>query len=190
MRTLIVILILLLIPNVAACSEYKLRPVTDTGTTASDDLSTEAPTDAPGKPDLGDSSSEDTPDSSVPASDEPRTLTITWTSPFDVEEPSIAMSGEYVMADGSWGFTWRDMASTANEPSVTYRVTGVDRGDALRFSVEYVDAQGNVSWGCIAPYPPGTLQGTPTADVDGAPIPVSTADDPESNGCDLKVVVP
>lgn len=186
---------LFVVPFATGCSDrlvtYSgLHPIEDTG--SSDTASGGASSGSSGGQNDSSSDATDATPSGADTATAPadRTLAISWVSPFAVEEPSITLSGEFDRADGSYGFTWRDIAQATDAPSIAYQVSGVVSGDALRFSVEYVDAMGHVSWGCIAPYPSGTLQGTTTADVDGVAIPVETADDPTSNGCDLRVTVP
>jgi hypothetical protein len=136
------------------------------------------------------SSSADTEDTGGSAVSTARTLTVGWTTPFSATANAITLSGEYVFADGSYGFTWRDLTSVSSDASIEYVISGVASGDTLRFSVEYEDSAGNVSWSCIAPFPPGTLQGTASADVDGTSVSLSAADDPTSEGCGLSLTVP
>jgi hypothetical protein len=147
----------------------------DTGSLESVSSSDSADSD-----DAGDSSSSSTA----------RTLTIRWQTPFAATADTITLSGEYVFASGSYGFTWRELAEASSASEIAYAVAGVGSGDTLRFSVEYVDAIGNISWSCIGPYPSGTSQGSVNADVDGTAISINTADDPTSDGCGLILEVP
>lgn len=119
-----------------------------------------------------------------------RVLEVSWTTPFSATAASIELSGEYLFADGSYGFTWRTLASEAAAFKIEYEISGVGSGDTFRFSVEYIDSIGNKSWSCIAPYPSGTLQGKAAANVDGVNVTVSAADDSTSDGCGLILVVP
>ncbi len=169
----------------------------DSGQISEDDDSNDTNDSSSSSGDSGDSGSDSSSDTGESddtggssSSSTASTLTISWTTPFAATADTITLSGEYVFADGSWGFTWRDLASVSSDASIDYSVTGVGSGDTLRFSAEYEDAMGNVSWSCIAPYPPGTLQGTASADVDGTAITVTAADDPTSDGCGLEVEVP
>lgn len=116
-------------------------------------------------------------------------LTINWQSPSSRSYSRITMSGEYTESSG-YSYGWQDLAEVENDNAVQYDVSGARSGDNLRFSVEFEDSSGNRSWSCLAPYPPGTLQGTASADFDGSSISVTIADDPSSNGCGLLVEVP
>ena len=119
-------------------------------------------------------------------------FTVTWQTPFAMDARRITLSGEYTFADGSYGFTWREIITREHESDVTYSLPFVGPGDRFRFSVEYVDLWGATSWSCIGPYPPGTLQGRASAQVDGLPIEVATNGDPsgETTGCGLNVLIP
>ncbi len=163
-----------------------------TGSGDSSDSSSGSSADVSAVEDTGSSgsSSSDASEDSGSASSATRTLTVGWATPFSAAADTITLSGEYVFADGSYGFTWRDLAAESSSASIEYAVFGVGSGDTFRFSVEYEDAMGNVSWSCIAPYPPGTLQGTASADVDGSSVTISAADDPTSDGCGLILTVP
>lgn len=132
---------------------------------------------------------DDSTDSPDPSSG-PRTIAVSWTTPFGQSAERITLAGAYVFEEGSYGFTWRTLVSVSDASTITYALAGVSSGDQFRFSVEYVDAMGTVSWSCIAPYPPGTLQGTPKATVDGVSLAVQTTDDPASEGCGLLVEIP
>jgi hypothetical protein len=118
------------------------------------------------------------------------TLVVSWTTPFSATATYIKLSGEYVFADGSYGFTWRDLVLVSGTNRIDYELSGVGSGDALRFSVEYQDSVGNISWSCIAPYPSGTLQGHATATVGGSSISINAVADPTSDGCGLLLTIP
>jgi len=125
----------------------------------------------------------------------PRALHLNWITPFSAPAERITLSGEYRFADGSYGFVWHDLAETHGGPSVSYDLSGVGSGDTLRFSVEFEDGNGHVSWSCLAPFVPGTpeqgtKQGAATATVDGTNVPIQTADDPTSDGCGLMLMIP
>lgn len=115
-------------------------------------------------------------------------LSVTWTTPTGVAADRVTLSGEYTHASG-WSEGWQTLLSAANVPSVTYEVTDADPGDSLRFSVEFA-VGGTTSWSCLAPYPPGVVQGTAVATYRGASVAVNAADDPSSSGCGLAVTVP
>lgn len=124
-----------------------------------------------------------------------RTLHVSWQTPFQATATRITLSGEYRFADGSYGFPWHELEEVSDASTVDYALTGVGSGDTLRFSVEFVRADGSMSWSCIAPYDAsqglyGTRQGIASADVDGEDVPVVNADDPTSDGCGLILTVP
>lgn len=124
-----------------------------------------------------------------------RTLEVTWVTPLQQTAPRITMSGEYKLDNGDFGLTWRSLKQVNGTSSITYRLDGVQAGDHLRFSVEYEDAAGNVSWSCIHdPGPPEEYipQGTVQAFVDGQPVSVQTVGDPRPNvdGCGFRVTIP
>lgn len=120
------------------------------------------------------------------------TLNVSWTTPFAWTAQDITLSGEYIFQDGTYGFTWRELLDVGNVDRIDYALPGVGSGDTFRFSVEYTDSGGVVSWSCIGPYPPGTLQGSAAADVDGTPVTITEAGDPTglTNGCGLFLTVP
>jgi hypothetical protein len=119
-----------------------------------------------------------------------RELHLSWTTPFSATASLITLSGEYRFADGSYGFTWHDLAQASDAASIAYDLSGVGSGDTLRFSAQFTDESGHVSWSCIAPFPPGTLQGSARADVDGLSVQIEPADDPASDGCGLFLTIP
>lgn len=116
-------------------------------------------------------------------------LSVNWQSPSSRNYSRITMSGEYTESSG-YSHGWQDLTEVENDNAVQYDVTDAHSGDNLRFSVEFEDSSGNRSWSCLAPYPPGTVQGTASASFDGSSVSVTTADDPSSNGCGLLVEVP
>lgn len=115
-------------------------------------------------------------------------LSVTWTTSSGAGADRITLSGEYVHSSG-WSEGWQTLASVSGLASLTYEVVDVSPGDALRFSVEFVD-NGVTSWSCVAPYPPGVVQGSVAATYRGNTLSVATADDPSSDGCGLLVTVP
>jgi len=124
-------------------------------------------------------------------------FTLEWQTPFNSLASQITLSGEYTLSDGSYGFTWHELASVNNQARITYALWGGQSGDRFRFSVEYVALDGEVSWSCIGPYNPaagqfGTLQGAARATLDGRPLAIQTAGDPTglTTGCGLAVDLP
>lgn len=125
--------------------------------------------------------------SSDESSDSASGFTLTWTTPGTVIAERIALSGEYT--DASGGSTgWQTLAAASNLASVTYSVVDAMPGDALRFSAEYTVGSAT-SWSCLAPFPPGVVQGSAVAAFNGAPLSITAADDPSSDGCGLTVAI-
>ncbi len=120
-----------------------------------------------------------------------RILALRWDAPAGVTPTCITLSGEYRLADGSYRLWWGTLASTRGLPSVIWSVPDVHTGDTLRFSVEFAQENGAVSWSCLGPYPDHpTVQGVTTVSIDGQSVPVRVAGDPASSGCGLAVTVP
>jgi hypothetical protein len=116
-----------------------------------------------------------------------RDLTIRWVTPGNAIADHILLSGQFYSSTRPE--SWRDRASTLGGNIVEYVHPDVVPGEGLRFSVEYrIGSQ--VSWSCLAPYPPGTLQGTPTVLWGSEVMSVTTASDPASAGCGLYVEIP
>lgn len=115
------------------------------------------------------------------------TLEVTWTAPSGAEPDTIVLSGEF--SDDGESLGWETLAEVRDRREIVYTRSGVDEGDSLRFSVEFTE-RGVTSWSCLAPFPPGTLQGTATARWEGETLTVSATADPTSSGCGLQVSVP
>lgn len=117
------------------------------------------------------------------------TLWLTWTMPEAAVASSIALSGEFTDENGM-AYGWNtDVVRTYNASSLTYGILDAGPGDSFRYSYEFT-AGSTTSWSCLAPFPPGNLQGTPTAEYNGDNLSVETADDPSSDGCGLRVTIP
>ena len=116
------------------------------------------------------------------------TLWIGWTMPAFESADRITISGEYTLASG-YSYGWQDLAETSGDTGVRYERSGVSPGDSLRFSVEF-ERDGTVSWSCLAPFPPGTLQGSVEAGVGVTSLNTIPTADPMSDGCGLTVIVP
>lgn len=114
-------------------------------------------------------------------------LVLTWSTPSAREADRITLSGEFTSALGAPGGWIGNLAEETDASGISYHVP-MEPGDALRFSVEYVIG-GATSWSCLAPFPPGTLQGTPTATWNGVSQDVVAVGDPTSSGCGLQVVI-
>ena len=116
-------------------------------------------------------------------------LELSWFTPDNEDVDFITLSGAVShpgVPESGWQSVFNEVQ---NNHVVTVSVPGLTSGDSLRFSAESLN-DGARSWSCLAPYPPGTLQGSVIADWGGHFLAVSTADDPESNGCGLRVTVP
>lgn len=118
----------------------------------------------------------------------PASLVVTWTTPDGLPAERITLAGEYTHHGGTTE-TWRTLAENGGDASLVYTLVAPASGDRLRFSAEYVQ-QGRTSWSCLAPYPPGTVQGSVQAALDGVAVPVAATDDPSSDGCGLVLTVP
>lgn len=160
---------------------------------AADPPANDPPPDPPAdNPPPADSPPDPPADTPAGPGDTQHTLTIGWTTPFSMSASRITLAGEYRFANGSYGFAWRDLLTVNNASSISMQIQSADiaTGDTLRFSVEYVDQNGQISWSCIGPFPPGTPQGRADASLDGTALIVNMADDPTSDGCGLVVRVP
>ncbi|MBU1705733.1 peptidoglycan DD-metalloendopeptidase family protein [Patescibacteria group bacterium] len=134
---------------------------------------------------------------SEPEPPAPSYLSVRWTTPFGVRAERITLSGEYTFADGSLGFFWHELKTVHDAAEIAILFYGAATGDSFRFSVEFADANGYVSWSCIGPYVTGTnqrgtLQGSASAHVDNQKVNVQTAGDPsgQTTGCGLIVHLP
>lgn len=155
-------------------------PEHDDTTTGDDSDTTDDATDGAEEP------ADTSTDSSTGSGSSADGFALTWDTPSGAAAESIALSGEYTH-DG-WSEGWQTLASVTGLASLTYEVVDAVPGDTLRFSVEFVQG-GVTSWSCLAPYPPGTVQGTATATYRGSVLAVTPADDPGSDGCGLFVTV-
>ncbi len=116
-----------------------------------------------------------------------QSLSVSWSTPGLATASRIAFSGEYTSGGAAQG--WQNYGEVSNASSLTQVFVNALPGDNWRFSVEYTIG-GNTSWSCLAPFPPGTVQGSPSAVWNGQALPVVATDDPSSNGCGLTVTVP
>ena len=116
-----------------------------------------------------------------------QSLSVSWSTPSLATASRIALSGEYSSGGAAQG--WQNYGEVSNASNLTQVFVNAAPGDSLRFSVEYTIG-GNTSWSCLAPFPPGTVQGSPSAVWNGQALPVVATDDPSSDGCGLTVTVP
>ncbi|MFH1711673.1 MAG: M23 family metallopeptidase [Patescibacteria group bacterium] len=115
-------------------------------------------------------------------------LWLEWTTPAGSAADRITVSGEFTPAGGT-PTSWQNLAEVHGAATVRYERAGTSAGDSLRFSVEY-QSGGGVSWSCLAPFPPGTMQGSVAAGFGAASIDAIPTADPVSNGCGLTIVAP
>lgn len=140
---------------------------------------TEAPEDSP--TDSGQSTTPVSPSSGTAP------LTVEWNMPAGLSADTLTLSGVYA-PQGVEGW-WSTLAQGAGS-SIGYTVPQMNSGDHFRFSVEFRMGT-QTSWSCLAPFPPGVLQGATAASWNGQALSVLPAGDPAgSPGCGLKVTIP
>lgn len=116
-------------------------------------------------------------------------LILTWFTPDNREVDSITLMGAMTrpgLPEEDWGTVFNEVQNTN---TVTATVPSAFGGDRLRLSVEYRD-NGIPSWSCLAPYPPGLLQGSAIVQHGGSYLSFELTDDPMSDGCGLSVEIP
>lgn len=122
--------------------------------------------------------------------DEWSDLEISWFTPDNEPVDFITLSGAVThagQAESSWETVFNEVQNTHE---VTVTVPSLASGDSVRFSVDYLN-NGVHNWSCLAPYPPGQVQGSVMAHYNTViPVGYTTADDPASAGCGLRVTVP
>lgn len=143
--------------------------------------------DSPDTTDTGAGSETDDTGDTGTTSPAEATLEAEWSRAGDLFD-RIELSGEFVHADGV-NEGWQTLATVYNATEVVYERHDVGPGDSLRFSVEF-ESGGSTSWSCLAPFPPGTLQGIADATYGGTPVVVNPEADPVSAGCGLLLQVP
>jgi len=118
-------------------------------------------------------------------------LNLNWQAPSETLR-RITLSGEHRRRNGQFGFSWHTLSEAHNASRIDFVLIDTRPGDTFRFSVEYEDAQGNVSWSCVGPWPTYTLNGLAQAFQDSASVPIAPVADPSpgSLGCGLRVIVP
>jgi len=116
-------------------------------------------------------------------------LLLTWFTPNGLMVDSITLAGAVTPAgqpEDQWGTVFNEVL---NASFVKATVPALGVGDSLRFSVEYRN-DGVPGWSCLAPFPPGAVQGSVIADYGGTYLGYAAADDPGSDGCGLLIAVP
>lgn len=117
-----------------------------------------------------------------------QTLRLVWAPPLMNAPDRITLSGEYTLAIGA-SYGWQQLAENFNSRQLVYERPDVHAGDSLRFSFEY-EASGALGWSCLAPFPPGGVNGSLQATVDQISLVAVPTADPTSNGCGLTVTIP
>jgi hypothetical protein len=112
-----------------------------------------------------------------------------WTTPGQVRADWLTVAGIWTYSSGQvtdWNSVLADAHSSS---SLDYSRSDAKPGDKLRFSVAY--GIGSVeSWSCLAPFPPGTIQGIIDAKVNGQSVTTRAVADPNSAGCQLELEIP
>ncbi len=112
-----------------------------------------------------------------------------WTTPGGLNADWITVAGTWTLHSGEVTPWDPVLAEAHGQNSVSYSQLDVSSGDRFRFSMAY--GLGNTeSWSCLAPFPPGLVQGTVDARVNGVSVPARTVADPHSAGCQLEIVIP
>ncbi|MBI2484729.1 peptidoglycan DD-metalloendopeptidase family protein [Candidatus Uhrbacteria bacterium] len=159
--------------------------VTEEPTPSSDDDSTDPPEELEDDP-----TPPPTPDD-PPVIEGTSILEIFYTPPpFLSPYTEISLSGEYILADGSYGLLWTSgLMTMVNAGSLYFLLPGVASGDTFRFSIEFYDAPMNyLNWACVPPAPYATA-GTLSAFVDGNPVSIALIDN-FLGGCEDFVMIP
>jgi hypothetical protein len=112
-----------------------------------------------------------------------------WTTPGSRIADWITVAGTWTSSSGEVTAWNPVLAETHGAQMITYDRPDAGAGDTFRFSMAY-GQNGTESWSCLAPYPPGTIQGALDAKVNGVSVPVRTVADPESAGCQLQLTIP
>jgi hypothetical protein len=116
-------------------------------------------------------------------------LILTWYAPDDLAMDIVMLAGAVTYAglpESGWDSIFNEVQNTS---SITVTVPELASGDLVRFSVDYFN-DGQLSWSCLGPFPPGVVQGSVTAKYGDTYLGYVTADDPESEGCGLLVAIP
>lgn len=107
------------------------------------------------------------------------------------EQPAdwITISGQFTNENG-YSYSWNNnIAWSTWSSELHFSIADAGPGDGFRYSYAFA-IDGTENWGCLGPYPPGTLTGTPLATYNGTAIAVSQVDDPGSDGCGFQVEIP
>jgi hypothetical protein len=116
-------------------------------------------------------------------------LTLTWFAPDNREMDAITLVGAVTrtgQSEDDWGSVFTEVQNTSQ---AIVHLSDMMSGDSVRFSVQFRD-DSVLSWSCLAPYPPGVIQGSVIASYGDTFLGYTSADDPGSNGCGLTVAVP
>lgn len=116
-------------------------------------------------------------------------LILTWFTPNDDSVDILSLAGAVTHVgdqEEPWGSVFNEVQ---NDNHIRVRVPDLVQGDEVRVSVQFLNDD-VLSWSCLAPFPPGQLQGSFTAEYRGQYLGYSLTRDPVSDGCGLRVVVP
>ncbi len=119
--------------------------------------------------------------------EDPKKLKLSWKTPSGMVASRITLGAEYVPIATGVSSGWQTLGEVYGVSEIVYE-RDVEEGDFFRFSLEYVIG-GVTSWSCLAPYPPGTVQGTSSAIRDGVMQNILPYDDDWSDGCGLAFTV-
>jgi len=170
--------------DVATCGGPD-ESVEDASSTGSDDTAEETAEEE----EEDDVPADDTDVEDEPEEDVTPGLWLEWVTPDGAIASSIALSGEFTDENG-YAYGWNsDIITSYMTDSLGFGITDAGSGDRFRYSYEYVTGY-TLGWSCQGPFPPGTVQGTPSAEYNGTPIDVDVVDDPGSDGCGLQVTIP
>jgi hypothetical protein len=102
---------------------------------------------------------------------------------------SLLDSGQFTNENG-YSYAWNNnIAWSTWSSELHFSIADAGPGDSFRYSYAF-SIDGVENWGCLGPYPPGTLTGTPLATYNGTAITVTEVDDPSSDGCGFQVNIP
>lgn len=117
-------------------------------------------------------------------------LILNWFTPDEQDVDAITLVGALTRSgqtEADWGSTFNEVQNTDH---VSVTLPDLHPGDEFRFSIQYLD-DWELSWSCLAPFPPGELRGSLTAEYGGAYLGYTLVGDPNpgQDGCGLKVII-
>ena len=115
-------------------------------------------------------------------------LTVYWQAPGAKNQDRMSLWGEYTHVNGA-SAGWKLWAEDGSTSLISRRFENVQSGDMFRYTVEFED-DGEISWSCLAPYPDGTMQGSPFVDYEGVGLKTEIVAEEYGSGCNLQVTIP